>query len=201
MFLNLWYACNSQSCTHSSCVHCSFWQSLLFWACFAFTICNVCVKCSYFQIFSGVNWPYFSPHTIPYSMFKFSAVPHLHNTVSHNADTFMLTSSQDVSLGRLCFDVKAGINIIKKWKIIWHLSVPIRSQSQGCKVTKSVHGMRRKKGQIQNELVNKWPMECTCCHKCWRNFTYHNQHTPRDIQWHLLFTVTELPHKVFYINF
>ena len=43
------------------------------------------VKCSYLEIFIVVNRPHFVPHTIPYNVFKFSTVPSLLNTESHNA--------------------------------------------------------------------------------------------------------------------
>ena len=75
------------------------------------------VKCSYLEIFIVVNRPHFVPHTIPYNVFKFSTVPSLLNTESHNAvlnwpsKVFSsqitcyynqsLAFSRDVSLGRL----------------------------------------------------------------------------------------------------
>ena len=56
----------SRKLTHILCVLCSFWRFLPFQVCFTITVISF-LKYSYFEI-------YYIPHTIPYSMFKFSTV-------------------------------------------------------------------------------------------------------------------------------
>ena len=63
----------SRKLTHILCVLCSFWRFLPFQVCFTITVISF-LKYSYFEIFIVVNRLYFVPHTIPYSMFKFSTV-------------------------------------------------------------------------------------------------------------------------------